>query len=208
MQRSVVRVFLLFAMLSLLASQLSVSALADESTPVASPEKQGSPNAPAVGATIVSQAESCDPSAFPAGLSGITYQPLENFGFVIPAESPDHNLYLTENTLQPGACILFDRGTFGASTLLVQEGTIEFIAWSGPPLGDPVICAGNEAGDYVSVPSGVPVTLDSGDWVTVDRAAAAYAYRNPGVEDGRIVMAIYELTGPRNGCHSGCRRNP
>ncbi len=208
MQRSVVRVFLLFAMLSLLASQLSVSALADESTPVASPEKQGSPNAPAVGATIVSQAEACDPSAFPAGQSGITYQPIDDFGYVVPVEFPDHVLYLTEDTLPPDTCFLFDRGTHGASTFLVQEGTVEFIAWSGPPLGEPVIWAGNEAGDYVSVDLGTPVTLDAGDWVTIDQAVQAYAYRNPGAEDGRIVMAAYELAVGHNGCHSGCRRHP
>jgi hypothetical protein len=208
MQRLAARSFLLVASLIIIGNLSHFTIAAQESTPAASPASSALATIPTIGEVIASTTDACDPNVFTADPAGITYQPLDDFGYVIPAEDPAHVLYLTENTLPPLSCILFYRGTFGASTFLVQEGTVEFIAWGGPPLGAPVIWAGNEAGDYVSVPLGAPVTLDAGDWVTVDRSAVAYAYRNPGDEDGKIVMAIYEQTGPRNGCHSACRRNP
>lgn len=208
MHRSTVRVVLLLAMLSITASLLPVSALADEGTPVASPETLAV--APPVGAPIASTSDACDPTAFPAGATGVAYQPLTNLGFVTPADANEHTLYLTVETLTPGSCLLFDRGTFGATTFFVLEGTVEFIAWGGRTAIDPVVTAGtaDEEQEPVNVPSGAPVTLAAGDWVTVDRAAEAYAYRNPGGGDGQIIMAALEPLGPRNGCQRACRRNP
>jgi hypothetical protein len=200
---------LMLVMVFLIVGSLShLNLAAQESTPAASPKAGSTTAPPAVGTPVASTAAACDPAAFPAGTTGVTYEPLLDYGFVIPADNPDHNLYLTVNTLPPQTCFLFDRGTHGASTYLVLEGTVEFIAWRAWDPAEPIMMAGNADGVSVPLPSGAPVTLNAGDWVTVDRDLEAYAYRNPGPSEGKIVMAIFEKLGPRDGCASGCRRHP
>lgn len=207
MQRSALRVILLLATLSLIGGLLPVSAMADESTPVASHEKEDPGPPPVVGTPVASSGDACDAAEFPVGEAGTSYQPLEDFGFAVPAEAPDRSLYLTVSTLLPKSCILFFHGLSGASTYLVLDGTIEFIAWAHTG-DDPVVTAGNPNGATISVPLGAPVTLNEGDWVTVDREAV-YAYRNPGKREARIVMATYERLGEQeNGCAGGCRNHP
>lgn len=162
---------------------------------------------PPAATPVIAPADACDPATFPAGETGVTFSPLEDFGFVAPAASPDHNLYLTLDVLPPGSCLMLEDGALGAATFLVLEGEIEFLAW---PAGSAatVIEAGDADGNPDTVLPGTPVILATGGWATVDQAAD-FAFRNPGTAEARVVTAFYEPASPtENGCAGGCRRRP
>lgn len=168
---------------------------------------RGETATPVVGTQAITPADACDPAAFPAGETGVTFSPLEDFGFVAPAASPDHNLYLTLDVLPPGSCLMLEDGALGAATFLVLAGEIEFLAWPAGAAAT-VIEAGDAAGNPDTVDPGTPVTLATGGWATVDQAAD-FAFRNPGATEAKIVTAFYEPASPtENGCSGGCRRRP
>jgi hypothetical protein len=141
----------------------------------------------------------------------MTSEPRENLGVVVPADAPDHNLYLAVDHLPPSTCIVYSQATNGAATFFINEGTVEIMAWARVSDDEPKIMAGDEQGNYVTPLVGAPVTLDAGDWFTFDRPAK-YAYRNPGSVEATVTMAVYEFfevipEGQRgNGCSGGCRR--
>jgi hypothetical protein len=148
--------------------------------------------------------EFCTDDELDAGSDTIVSAPIEDYGVVLPADAPDHQLYLTVFTLPPDTCLI-DRWNFGANVFQILSGTVDMAIAPGLTPEAPVIEAGTSDGTPLDATSGTPLALAAGDWVTIDREAD-FALRNRGDADAVVVVATFEaLPIPANGCGGGCR---
>ena len=109
-------------------------------------------------------------------------------GVVEPADAPGRDLWVAEITIPKETCRDFHAWD-GALVLFVQSGSIEYRVSSTPFL---TVMMGHQddAATFTTVPPDTLVPLNSGDWVTQDRAAS-FAYRNPGPDSAVVLMAAY-----------------
>jgi hypothetical protein len=175
-------------------SVVAPRAWAQELPPEATPTMRG--NLPA---------ETCSAAEIAAGDADIVERPV-NGALVEPAATPGRSLYLLELTLPPNTCVGYSSHYLhdGAIVWFVQEGEIEFS--TQPIAGTPPALV--TAMDHNQMPiatSSMPITLGSGDWVALDRAAE-YTYRNAGAEPAIVLMAANEDDPFARSCKGGCRK--
>jgi len=120
-------------------------------------------------------------------------------GVVKPADAPGRDLWVAEITIPPQTCRNFHSWD-GAVVLFVQSGSIEYRVSSTPSA---TVMMGHQDDEttFKTVPPDTLVPLNSGDWVTQDRAAS-FAYRNPGPDSAVVLMAAYAVP-PKEGESSG-----
>lgn len=183
-------VFLL--LLSSLVAAIPANVAAQEGTPVVPVADTVFPpvNVRDVGDWLLPQ-PFCTPQEIADGADFALEAPTGG-ALVRPASAPNQDLYLLEVTLPPNACIGY-QGHYlhdGAIVWFVQDGTISFKAEVVVGLPAAEVDARRANGDIIDVRT-MPVELEPGDWISVDRAAN-YTYRNTGSEDARILMAVLE----------------
>lgn len=140
------------------------------------------------------------------GTGKITEDPPDDNGIVAPAHDPSRRLYVVEITLPPETCEPF-HVKLGGVVLFVQEGTIEYAAYSAQTEATPVVEA-RKPGEEVQTVALNPVevvALGPGGWVTQDRDVW-FSYRNPGPGNAVVAMAADVGSGDIGDCGGGCRK--
>ncbi len=123
------------------------------------------------------------------GIPGIVVEPNDlRAGVVESADDPGHFLWVVKITIDPGSCYRF-HSQEGPVVLFVHSGSIEYGVHSeATPAATVGMGHQNDAATPVALDTFV--TLNSGDWLTQDRAAW-FTYRNPGPDTAVISMAAY-----------------
>jgi hypothetical protein len=181
MLRHVVSVIFVIGALAALMNVAPIQSVALLASPSAGTPAPGSPPTE----------ELCpDTDVFHTGTE-IVVEPPEEAGVVIPADASDHVLWLVEITIPPQTCREFQvpPPQKGAVVLFVHSGSIEYGVSSAttPPA---TVMMGHQDAAPQSVPLDTLVPLNSGDWVTQDRAAW-FTYRNPGPGSAVVSMAAF-----------------
>ena len=141
-------------------------------------------------------------------------EPPGEAGVVKPKDDSGHLFWVVEITIPPQSCRAFESPVFNIQytrrvesiVLFVHSGSIEYAVHSEtvPPA---TVKKGHQddTTTFMTIPSpgfqwDTLVRLNSGDWVTQDRAAW-FTYRNPGPGSAVILMAA--LVVPDDGDSSG-----
>jgi hypothetical protein len=119
----------------------------------------------------------------------------------------DQDLYLVVWTLPPGTCIPFSaegNKKDGAVILMVEQGTIEFIA--EPYEGDTAVTVSwgtaTSSGEELGFSSSQ--VLGPGDWVMMDDQVW-FSYTNVGDENAIVYKAVWADLGDDEGCGGSCK---
>lgn len=152
--------------------------------------------------------EFCTAEEIEDGFAFIVERPAGG-ALIKPAATPGRDLYVVEIVLPSGSCVSFDSHYLhnGAIVWFVQSGTIEFAAQPVSGLPEPIVTAGDANGVGITV-SPMPLTLEAGQWVGLDRAGE-YSYRNAGSDEAVVIMAASEedpFGGLARSCKGGCRK--
>jgi hypothetical protein len=180
MIRKVVSVAFVIGVLVALMSAASTRSVAQTATPQASTSEAGAGPA----------AELCSDTEITNGDTGIIVEPPVGAGEVKPADAPDRVLWVVEITMMPESCYEFHMQR-GPVVLFVHSGSIEYGVHSETvPPATVMMGHQDDAATFTTVPPDTLVPLNSGDWVTQDRAAW-FTYRNPGPGSAVVSMAAY-----------------
>lgn len=168
---------------------------------------QLTPSPPAEG---LCAADAADPVAW---VGNVQVHPNEaDAGVVIPVDSPDHKLYLTTWTLQPGTCVPFradGNKKNGAIILIVQQGAIELrvlpyeagtaaeVYWGKDSAGGGTKVEWWEVGQD-------PLILSQGDWVTISDQVWL-SFKSDAVEGAILMKAVWMAPGDGSGCSGSCK---
>jgi hypothetical protein len=134
--------------------------------------------------------ELCSDAEITNGETGIVIEPPGmGAGVVAPPTAPNSFLWVVQITIAPQSCKAFHAWP-GPVVIFVQSGSIEYGVHSEtvPPVT--VKKGHQQVVDPQDVPLDELVPLNSGDWVTQDRAAW-FTYRNPGPDSAVVSMAAY-----------------
>jgi hypothetical protein len=122
-------------------------------------------------------------------MTGIVIEPYEWWaGNVESADDPGHFLWVVQINIAPGNCYRF-HPQYGPVVLFVHSGSIKYGVHSAATPAA-TVGMGHQNDDATPVALDTFVTLNSGDWLTQDRAAWL-TYRNPGPGSAVISMAAY-----------------